>query len=108
MAAAEVRRYEGCCVLVMIKKSVELKRQQVRPKPESPQTKRRASSAVVPGRHRSKAAGRKASYALEESAGKPSRKSTRGSANRAKPDSQLVRRAMRDVRSPDRRAARAK
>ncbi|MBX3200295.1 MAG: hypothetical protein KF894_19315 [Labilithrix sp.] len=48
-----------------------------------------------------------ATSAREVSATRPSRKSTRKSANRSKRDSNLVRRAKRDTRSPDARAARA-
>jgi hypothetical protein len=49
------------------------------------------------------------SYALEDSAtGKPSRKSTRGSTNRVKPDSNLRRRETRRVRSPKTRAMKSK
>lgn len=47
-------------------------------------------------------------YTLEDSAGKPSRKSTRKSANRAKSGSKLARRQRRKVRSPKARATRAK
>jgi hypothetical protein len=44
---------------------------------------------------------------LEDSAtGRPSRKSTRKSANHAKPDAQLRLRAMRQSRSPEARASR--
>jgi hypothetical protein len=51
--------------------------------------------------------GEHAAYDLEDSAtGRPSRKSTRKGAHRAKPDSQLRRRAMRRTRSPESRAAR--
>jgi hypothetical protein len=46
------------------------------------------------------------SYDMEDSAtGRPSRKSTRKGAHRAKPDSQLRRRATRRARSPSTRAA---
>ncbi|MBX3265069.1 MAG: hypothetical protein KF782_35685, partial [Labilithrix sp.] len=48
-----------------------------------------------------------ATSARELSATRPSRKSTRKSANRSKRDSNLVRRAKRDTRSPEARAARA-
>ncbi|MBX3204943.1 MAG: hypothetical protein KF764_07730 [Labilithrix sp.] len=48
-----------------------------------------------------------ATSARETSATRPSRKSTRKSANRSKRDSNLVRRAKRDARSPEARAARA-
>ncbi len=47
-------------------------------------------------------------YTLEDSATKPSRKSTRKSANRAKSGSQLARRTRRKVHSPKARASRAK
>jgi hypothetical protein len=50
-------------------------------------------------------AGRKASFALEEGA---SRKSTRKSANRSKPDNQLKRRETRRITSPKRRARASK
>jgi hypothetical protein len=47
----------------------------------------------------SKAAGKKAVYALEESATKPSRKSTRGASNRQKTDTQMrVKRRVSEVR----------
>lgn len=44
-------------------------------------------------------------YALEDSRGKPSRKSTRGSAGRSKAATQLTQRAQRKARSPQARAA---
>jgi hypothetical protein len=47
-------------------------------------------------------------YTLEDSAGKPSRKSTRRSANRAKSASKLHRRQKRRLRAPKARAVRAK
>jgi hypothetical protein len=47
----------------------------------------------------------KATYELEASRGRPSRKSTRRGANRVKPDSQLKRRQTRKVRSPQSRQA---
>jgi hypothetical protein len=48
----------------------------------------------------------RATYGLEDSGdGRPSRKSTRASANHIKPDSQLRRRATRAARSPQARAA---
>ncbi len=56
-----------------------------------------------------KAKGAGFSYALEDSAtGTPSRKSTRGSANRAKPDSNLRRRETRRIRAPKTRAMKSK
>jgi hypothetical protein len=45
--------------------------------------------------------------ALEDSRGKPSRKSTRGSTQRSKAATQLTRRALRKVRSPQARAAKS-
>ncbi len=47
-------------------------------------------------------------YALEDSAVKPSRKSTRKSANRAKSGSQLARRQRRRTHAPKARAKRAR
>jgi hypothetical protein len=60
------------------------------------------------GRQRaSKHAARKATYALEESAGKrPSRKSTRKSANRAKPDASFNRREEMQRDAPEERHVR--
>ncbi len=55
-----------------------------------------------------KRAGRKATYALEESAGKrPSRKSTRKSANRSKPDAALNAREALQKDSPEQRYIKA-
>jgi hypothetical protein len=68
-------------------------------KPGSPPAKRAAAK---------KAAGRKASYALEpKRAGRPSRKSTRKSANRSKPDTNLTLREGRTKGSPEARARKA-
>jgi len=47
-------------------------------------------------------------YTLEDSAQRPSRKSTRKSANRAKSGSKLARAQRRKIRSPKARATRAK
>ena len=47
-------------------------------------------------------------YTLEDSARRPSRKSTRKSANRAKSGSKLARAQRRKIRSPKARATRAK
>lgn len=59
-------------------------------------------------RNRSKKAAGKAGAALEGSAtGRPSRKSTRKSANRSKRDSNLARRATRKTTSPKARARRS-
>lgn len=52
---------------------------------------------------------KKATYALEDSAtGKPSRRSSRRAANRAKPGSNLTRQKQREMRSPEARAEQAK
>jgi hypothetical protein len=70
-----------------------------------------AEGAGAPGgtaeRNRSARAGRKATAALEDSATRPARKSTRGSANRGKTSSNLERRETRKVRAPSARASRA-
>jgi hypothetical protein len=64
-------------------------------------TDRRVGTGSTARRNRSKAAARKASYALEDSkTGRPSRKSTRKSKNRQKPDSNLKRRQTRRVSAP--------
>lgn len=65
------------------------------------------SSAKPRGQHPTMRTAR-ASFALETSATRPSRKSTRKSANRAKPDSNLHRRAIRLARAPEERARKAK
>jgi hypothetical protein len=70
-----------------------------RSKPGSPPAKRARSK---------KAAGRKATYALEPTrARRPSRKSTRKSANRSKPDTNLTLREGRAKGSPKARARKA-
>ncbi len=59
-------------------------------------------------RNVSKSAAKKAEVALEDSeSGRPSRKSTRSSANRAKPASNLTRRVKRKTASPESRAAKS-
>lgn len=86
-------------------------------KPKLPRTPRRAKPADTSmpgvsasdrragGRTESIRAGKKAQYALEDSAGKPSRKSTRKASNRQKTDSQMrVKRRTAEV-SPETRAA---
>lgn len=69
-----------------------------------PRNARKDNETVAPGA--SKDTKGKASYELESSnpSKRPSRKSTRGSANRAKPDSQLKNRQTRAVRSPQARS----
>jgi hypothetical protein len=94
----------------MLKKSETLRRETIRPRPQPPRAPRERppAGAGAQPRNRSNAAGRKASFALEASATKPSRKSSRRSANRAKPDSQLIRRETRRSTSPGERALRGK
>jgi hypothetical protein len=75
-------------------------------------TKKKAGGDSTADRNRSVRAAKKASYELEDSSAadphaRPSRKSTRGSENHAKPDSQLKRRQTRATTSPKARAARA-
>ncbi|CAN5724282.1 hypothetical protein BH11MYX4_BH11MYX4_65690 [soil metagenome] len=71
-------------------------------------TDRKAGGTSTAARNRSKRAGHKAGAALEDSAkARPSRKSTRKSANRSKRDSNLARRATRKTTSPKARARRA-
>lgn len=57
------------------------------------------------GRTESIRAGKKAQYALEDSAGKPSRKSTRKASNRQKTDSQMRVKQRTAEASPETRAA---
>lgn len=85
-------------------------RQQRKGKKAVPARKKPPGHEEAPiSRNESVAAGRKASFALEQSGpDRPSRKSTRGSTNRQKPDSNLKRRETRRVRSPARRAASGK
>ncbi len=110
----------------MLRKALKFKRDATRPHPKSPAKKRKkvaTADTSKPGvsatnkkvgsgssgaRNRSKAASKKASFALEDSKGDASRKSTRGSANRQKPDSQLKRRATRRANAPKARASRGK
>lgn len=70
------------------------------------ETERKAGGAFS-ARRNSKSEISGMTYALEDSRGKPSRKSTRGSAGRSKAATQLTRRTQRKIRSPQARAARA-
>jgi hypothetical protein len=71
-------------------------------------TDRKADAGSTAARNNSRRAANKATVALEDSQnGRPSRKSTRKSANRSKPDSNLKRREMRRTSAPKTRAARA-
>jgi hypothetical protein len=104
-------------------KSSQFKREQIRPRvrkssavnvrPVAPEVAAAGSAelaalATAP-RNRSEAAGRHATFALENSAtGRPSRKSTRRSKNRSKPDNTLIRSAMREASTPEARARRGK
>ena len=69
-----------------------------------PRNARKANATVQPGE--SKNTKGKATHELESSnpSKRPSRKSTRGGANRAKPDSQLKNRQTRAIRSPKSRS----
>jgi len=70
---------------------------------------RKAGGASTAARNRSTHAAKKATYALEDSAtGRPSRRSSRRAANRAKPGSNLTRQKQREIRSPEALAERAK
>jgi hypothetical protein len=104
-------------------KSEQFKREQIRPRtrkpsrftarPVPPEVAAAASAelaalATAP-RNRSQAAGRHASVVLENSAtGRPSRKSTRKSKNRSKPENTLLRSKMRRASTPEARAWRGK
>jgi hypothetical protein len=67
----------------------------------------RKAGGTFSARRNSKAETSGMTYALEDSRGKPSRKSTRGSTGRSKAATQLTARVLRKVRSPQARAARA-
>jgi len=75
-------------------------------KPGVSATHRKAGYGSTAERNRSKSAGRKAPYALEDSRTRPSRKTTRGGANRQRPDVELKKRQVRATRSPASRASR--
>lgn len=112
----------------MLRKALKFKRDQTRPVPRAPTTKKkakkaqsadtalpktsatdkRAGGASTAERNRSSAAGKKAAFALEDSKTSPTRKSTRKSGNRQKPDSQLKRRETRRQAAPTTRARRGK
>lgn len=74
--------------------------------PDTSETERKAGG-VFSARRNSKRNDSGMTYALEDSRGKPSRKSTRASSNRVKAATQLTQRAQRKVRSPQARAERA-
>ena len=77
--------------------------------PGASETTKRRGHGHTASRNVSAHAARKASFALEDSAtGRPSRKSSRGSANHSKPDSNLKRRQTRATTSPKSRARRGK
>lgn len=110
----------------MLRKALKFKRDQTRPTPKAPSKKKKKKPSVdtaKPGvsasdkkvgagtsgkRNFSKAAKKKAAFALEDSVTSASRKSTRKSSNRQKPDSQLKRRATRRTTAPTARARRGK
>jgi hypothetical protein len=70
-------------------------------------TDRKAGAGSSAARNLKKNGSTKAAVALEDSREQPSRKSTRRSANRSKPSSNLTRRQKRRVRSPKARALRS-
>jgi hypothetical protein len=74
--------------------------QRKRPKPP------RAETKPSPTKKKPSAVARRATFKLETVAGsaRPSRKSTRKAANRAKPDTNLERRRIRKAHSPEERA----
>lgn len=77
-------------------------------KPGVSATDRKAGNGSTAARNQSKHAAKKATVALEDSQqDRPSRKSTRASANRSKPDSNLQRRQTRRTTAPKARATRA-
>lgn len=111
----------------MLRKAAKFHRDAVRPKAKSSKpAKPKAVTAdtSLPGvsasdkkrgqghtesRNASTHADKKASFKLEDSAtGRPSRKSTRGSSNRVKADSNLKQRQTRETTSPKSRARRGK
>jgi hypothetical protein len=63
-------------------------------------TDRRVGGGSSGTRNLKKGGSTRASFKLENSNGRPTRKSTRGSANRVKQNSNLTRRQRRRVRSP--------
>lgn len=73
--------------------------------PETSETDRKAGGSST-ARRNSKQNPSGMTYALEDSEGRPSRKSSRGSGNRIKAATQLTRRAQRKVSSASARAAR--
>lgn len=97
----------------MLRKAAKFHRDEVRPKPKAASTVKprrvRASAEHTESRNESAHADKKASFKLEDSqTGRPSRKSTRGSSNRAKADSNLKRRQTRATTSAKSRARRGK
>jgi hypothetical protein len=72
-------------------------------------TSRKKGGTSTAARNRAAHAARKASFALEDSlaSGAPTRKSTRKSANRSKPDNNFERKQKRRIHSPKMRAVRA-
>jgi len=73
-------------------------------------TARRKGGPSTAARNRAAHAAQKAAFALEDmrAPARPSRKSSRRSENRIKPESNLVRRQKRKVHTPKMRATRAK
>lgn len=88
----------------------EEQRHGITPKARKRAKARRSRTEKLGAAHAKKHASNKASYALEvpSKKGRSSRKSTRASANRAKPDSNLVLREGRRKGSPENRARKAR
>jgi hypothetical protein len=74
--------------------------------PGTSATDRKVGAGATAARNRSRSAAAKTPYALEDSRTRPSRRSTRGGANKQRQDVQLRKKKLRAVRSPTRRAAR--
>lgn len=96
----------------MATKAEQFRYEQERAHPRrSPPAEPRAPKAPRPtdgSRRRSDHAARKAGYALESGEGRPSRKSTRGSANRQKTDVQFrMKKRVSEVRPEDRTGRRS-
>ena len=76
--------------------------------PGTSATDRRAGNGSSGPRNLKKKGSRKATVKMEDSVGRPSRKSTRKAANHSKPGNNLTRRQIRRSSSPKTRAMKAK
>ena len=93
----------------MSKKKKSTKKKTVSPRSVRKDTRRPRATIGSTAYRNMRGSDKGESYALEDSnpEKRPSRKSTRGSSNRQKPDSNLKRRVTRKVRSPQSRHASA-